>query len=277
MTWSLGIIGCGKMAYALLKGIRHDASSEMGSVYICDPDQTRINLFMTDYKAVPLDLDDLIRKSEVVILAVKPGQVKEVFQKTQNCWHEQQVLVSIAAGIKTVDLERQIPVPKMRVVRVMPNTPCLVGEGMSAVCGGTYASRNDLDLVQSLLNSSGQAVLVQEQDMDAITAVSGSGPAYVFLLVEAMLEAAVNVGLSANTARQLVLQTFKGSISMLEASQLHPADLKVQVCSPGGTTIAGVRQLEAGGVRKAFFDAIEAAYERSINLGKSKTNEEAQI
>ena len=97
----------------------------------------------------------------------------------------------------------------MRVVRVMPNTPCLVGEGMSAVCGGTYASRNDLDLVQSLLNSSGQAVLVQEQDMDAITAVSGSGPAYVFLLVEAMLEAAVNVGLSANTARQLFLQTFK--------------------------------------------------------------------
>lgn len=270
MTWSLGIIGCGKMAYALLKGISRDASSEMGSVYICDPDQTRIDLFMNDFNAIPLVQDDLIKKSAVIILAVKPGQVKEVLQNTKDCWNGQKLLVSIAAGIKTADLEREITVPEMRVVRVMPNTPCLVGEGMSAICAGTFASRTDLDLVLSLLNSSGQAVLIQEKDMDAITAVSGSGPAYVFLLVEAMLEAAVNVGLSANTARQLVLQTFKGSVSMLEASQLHPAVLKAQVCSPAGTTIAGVRQLEEGGVRKAFFDAIEAAYERSIALGNPK-------
>ncbi len=270
MTWTLGIIGCGKMAYALLKGISRDAANELSSVYICDPDPSRIDLFISDFKAIALSKEDLIRESAVILLAVKPNQVKAVLSNTEDCWDDQKLLISIAAGLKTTDLESEIPAQKMRVVRVMPNTPCLVGEGMSAICGGTFASQTDLDLVQALLNSSGQAVLVQEQDMDAITAVSGSGPAYVFLLVEAMIEAGVNVGLTAKTARQLVLQTFKGSVSMLEASGEHPAVLKAQVCSPAGTTIAGVRQLEAGGVRKAFFDAIDAACTRSVELGSSK-------
>lgn len=271
MTWTLGIIGCGKMAYALLRGISRDVTNELRSIYICDPDQTRKDLFIRDFKAIPLSKEELIKKSEVIILAVKPNQVKEVLTYTENCWDGQKLLISIAAGLKTTDLERAIPAQEIRVVRVMPNTPCLVGEGMSAICGGTFAGQTDLDLVQSLLNSSGQTVLVQEQAMDAITAVSGSGPAYVFLLVEAMIEAGVNVGLTSDTARQLVLQTFKGSVRMLEASGQHPAVLKAQVCSPGGTTIAGVRQLEAGGVRKAFFDAVDAACTRSVELGKSKS------
>lgn len=269
MTWTLGVIGCGKMAYALLKGISRDTTNELSSVYICDPDQARIDLFISDFKAIPFSKEDLIRKSEVVIMAVKPNQVNDVLINTQECWNGQKLLISIVAGLKTNDLERVIPAQEIHVVRVMPNTPCLVGEGMSAICGGTSASESDLKFVQSLLNSSGQAVMVQEKEMDAITAVSGSGPAYVFLLAEAMMDAAINVGLSANMARQLVLQTFKGSVSMLEASEQHPAVLKAQVCSPAGTTIAGVRQLEANGVRKAFFDAVDAAHARSIALGKS--------
>lgn len=270
MTWTLGIIGCGKMAYALLKGINREAGSELGLVYVCDPDAARINLFRNDFQAQAVTKEELIKKSEVIILAVKPNQVKDVLADTNDCWDEKKLLISIAAGLKTVDLEKEIPAPHMRVVRVMPNTPCLVGEGMSAICGGAFANQADLQLVQSLLNSCGQTVLVPEKDMDAITAVSGSGPAYVFLLVEAMMEAAVHIGLTADTARQLVLQTMLGSVRMLEASEQHPAVLKAQVCSPAGTTIAGVRQLEDAGVRKAFFNAIEAAYERSIALGEPK-------
>lgn len=270
MSWSLGIIGCGKMAYALLKGINSDSAHRPDSVYVCDPDQARIDLFGTDFKAAALTADDLISKSDVIILAVKPGQVPEVLKKTAGSWNDQKILVSVAAGVKTADLEQALTHQSVHVVRVMPNTPSLVGEGLAAICAGSLATDSDLDFVQTLLSSSSKAIIIDEQYMDAVTAVSGSGPAYVFLLVEAMAEAAVNVGLNSNIARQLVLQTMKGSIKMLEDSKEHPAVLKEQVCSPGGTTIAGIRQLEEGGIRAAFFKAIEAAYRRSIELGKAK-------
>lgn len=270
MTWTLGIIGCGKMAYALLKGICRDAANDLGVIYISDPDPDRIDLFVNEFKAVPASKEELIGKAGVIILAVKPNQVKDILSDTADCWNNGKLVISIAAGLKTVDLENAVAPGELRVIRVMPNTPCLAGEGMSAICPGSLASQADLQFVRSLLESSGRTIIVPEKDMDAVTAVSGSGPAYVFLLVEAMTEAAVNIGLTADAARQLVLQTMKGSVSMLEESGQHPAVLKAQVCSPGGTTIAGVRQLEEGGVRTAFFNAIEAAYERSIALGTPK-------
>ncbi len=268
MSWNLGIIGCGKMAYALLKAISRDAALRPDKTYVCDPDQSRINLFVNDFKAIPLAQDDLIKQAGVVLLAVKPAQVTKVLQSSESAWDSRKLLISIAAGVKTVSMEKEFIDQKIRIVRVMPNTPCLVGEGVAAISAGSHASNADIEFVQALLNTSGKAIRVPEQDMDAVTAVSGSGPAYVFLLVEAMQEAAVNVGLSSQAARQLVLQTFKGSIAMLEDSGEHPAVLKEQVCSPGGTTIAGVRSLEEGGIRSAFFAAIEAARNRSIELGK---------
>ncbi len=268
MSWSLGVIGCGKMAYALIKGISRDVTRP-DSIYVSDPDLGRIALFEADFDAIRLPIDELIRESSVIILAVKPGQVDEVLQNNA-CWSSEKLLISVAAGVKTMDLEKALADQEVHIVRVMPNTPCLVGEGLMAISAGTYATESDLEFVQTLLFTSGQTILVPEKDMDAVTAVSGSGPAYVFLLVEAMQEAAVNVGLSSQTARQLVLQTIKGSIAMLEVGGEHPAVLKEQVCSPGGTTIAGIRQLEAGGVRSAFFNAISAAHARSIELGKPK-------
>lgn len=270
MTSSLGVIGCGKMAYALLQGIQRETADALAGIAICDPDASRVELFRQDFQALSLSKEDLVKKSDIIILAVKPNQIKDVLVDTRPCWDEKKLLISIAAGLKTTDLEQAIPDKQIRVVRVMPNTPCVVGEGMSAICSGTFASQADLQLVQSLLNGCGKTIIVPEKDMDAITAVSGSGPAYVFLLIEAMLEAAVNVGLTADTARQLILQTFNGSVHMLQESREHPAVLKAQVCSPAGTTIAGVRQLEEAGVRKAFFNAVEAAYQRSIALGKTK-------
>jgi pyrroline-5-carboxylate reductase len=148
----------------------------------------------------------------------------------------------------------------------MPNTPCLVGQGIAAVAAGSKATDSDIDIVVRIFNSLGTVVKIDEKYMDAVTAVSGSGPAYVFLVVEAFMNAALHIGLDINLARELVIKTMKGSLEMLEQSGEHPALLRQDVSSPGGTTIAGIRKLEENGVRKAFFDAVEMAYNRSIEL-----------
>lgn len=265
MPANLGILGCGKMAYALMKRISSNPSS-YGDVFVYDPDEARVCLFADEFNARPVSPDVVVAGSDIVIVAVKPAQVREVLQATHDQWNETKLLVSIAAGIKIANIEKQAP-EGVRVVRVMPNTPCLVGEGASAIAGGHSASLADLQTVQEMLEQVGLTIIINETHMDAVTAVSGSGPAYAFLVAEAFIDAALGAGLSSDISRQLVLQTLKGSIKMLEQSGSHPAILKAQVTSPGGTTIAGLRQLEAGGLREAFFAAVEKAKQRSIELG----------
>lgn len=265
MPAKLGIIGCGKMGYALLKGITQN-SEEHNVIYACDTAAERVQLFSEEFGAIPADQQQLVAEADIVILAVKPAQVKRVLGETNVAWDNSKLLISIAAGIKTASIEKELDKP-VRVVRVMPNTPCLVGEGVSAIAGGKYANPADLQTVQTMVEKVGIALVLDEGYMDAVTAVSGSGPAYIFLLVEAMMDAALSLGLSSDQCRRLVTQTFKGSLSMLEQTGEHPAVLKAQVTSPGGTTIAGLRELEAGGIREAFFAALERACQRSIELG----------
>lgn len=268
MPLSIGIIGCGKMGYALLKGIC-EGDLGLGAIYACDLDPERLGLFAREFGAILASQNDLIKNSELIFMAVKPGQVQTILEQTADLWDSRKLLISVAAGIKTSSLERAVgkPVP---VVRVMPNTPCLIGEGASAVAGGRYASPEQVQGIRNLLEQLGLAVIVDESYMDAVTAVSGSGPAYAFLVAEALIDAAVSLGLSSDLARKLVLQTLKGSLLMLESSGEHPAVLKAQVTSPGGTTIAGLRELEAGGLREAFFAAVEQACQRSKELGRDK-------
>ncbi len=265
MPVNLGIIGCGKMGYALLKGITR-AGGDYDSIYACDTDQERIALFGNEFGAVAVASPQLIANADIIILAVKPAQVKPVLVATSGLWNKNQLLISIAAGVKTAAIEKELSQP-VRVVRVMPNTPCLVGEGVAVIAGGRDAGSDDLRLVQTMLNKVGLALILDESHMDAVTAVSGSGPAYAFLIVEAMIDAALNLGLSNDISRRLVMQTLKGSLTMLEQTGEHPAVLKAQVTSPGGTTIAGLRALEAGGIREAIFAAMEKSQQRSIDLG----------
>jgi pyrroline-5-carboxylate reductase len=267
MTWSLGVIGCGNMSYALLRGICRDAEIAPEKIFVNDLSESRMYLFEDEFKAVSADKAALISAADMVILGVKPNQIREVLEDTRDYWQEDKILLSIAAGIRTGFLESLLSPNAVRVIRAMPNTPCLAGEGMTGLCAGSTATAADLEKVRSLFAASGRAIVVKEQDMDAVVAVSGSGPAYVFLMIEAMIEAAVSVGLNSATARELVLQTVKGSVAMLEETGQHPAILKQQVTSPGGTTIAALRQLEEGGLRRAFFAAIEAARNRSVELG----------
>lgn len=267
MEKALGIIGCGKMAYALVKGIHGSPALSVGPLLVNDVNPSRTALFAAEFKSTAIEQWELVNQSTIIILAIKPQQVADVLALTRDAWTEDKLLISVAAGIKTSTIEGQLasPVP---VVRIMPNTPCLVGAGVSAYCPGKYARSDDLELVGNIFSTMGAALPMEEKYMDAVTAVSGSGPAYAFLVVEAMMNAAVQIGLDINTARQLVLKTLEGSIKMLEDTGEHPAILREQVCSPAGTTIAGIRQLEAKGLRAAFFDAIEKAYLRSIELGK---------
>jgi pyrroline-5-carboxylate reductase len=265
MLSKIGIIGCGKMGYALIKGITQGSINYDG-ILACDTSAERIDLFVREFGAIPATKEELIVNSDIVFLAVKPGQVKELLSGTKASWDTEQLLVSIAAGIKTSTIEQELG-KAVPVVRVMPNTPCLLGEGVSALSPGRWARSSDMELVQAIVNQLGISVIVDETYMDAITAVSGSGPAYVFLVVEAMMDAALSLGLNNEIARRLVLQTIKGSVAMLEQTGEHPAVLKAQVSSPGGTTIAGLRELEAGGLREAFFAALERACQRSIELG----------
>ncbi len=269
MASVLGVVGCGKMAYALLQGIENEKSQLFNTVYCTDIERGRMELFGKEFNAAAEELQELVKKSSLVVLAVKPQQVWQVLGQVQESWSEGTLLVSIAAGIRTVDLEKAVQsfVP---VVRVMPNTPCLVGSGVCAVAGGSRTGEQDLEQVRNLLAGMGNALILDEKYMDAVTAVSGSGPAYAYLVLEAFINAGINIGLDAGLSKRLVLDTFRGSIEMIEQSGEHPATLREQVCSPAGTTIAGVRQLEENGLRKAFFDAVEKAYLRSIELGQIK-------
>ncbi len=263
MPQKLAIIGCGKMAYAIMKGLDRQAYA---AVYCHDINPARSALFETEFQATACSLCETIDAAEVIILAVKPQHMQQVMQTSDGRWNKDKLLISVLAGVKTESLEKASG-GQTAVIRVMPNTPCLVGEGISALCPGKLATPIQMQIARDIFAQLGSAVTVEEKLMDAVTAVSGSGPAYVFLAVEAMINAAVNVGLDAVLSRELVIETFKGSLAMLEAENLHPAILREQVCSPGGTTIAGVRQLEGNGLRKAFFDAVEKAYQRSIELG----------
>ncbi len=265
----LGLVGCGKMAYALMKGISSASSLDFDRIYVNDIDATRSSLFVEEFKSLEIEPKELIKASNIIIIAVKPHQVGQVLEMGQGLWNDKKLIVSIAAGIKTSDIEEKSGV-NVPVVRVMPNTPCLVGSGAAAISAGRFAGVNDIELVKKIMDSVGISLQVDEKHMDAITAVSGSGPAYVYLVVESMINAGLQVGLDINLLRNLVFKTVAGSIKMLEETGEHPAVLREQVCSPGGTTIAGVRELEENGIRRAFFQAIEKACLRSVELGKDK-------
>ncbi|MGI6453940.1 MAG: pyrroline-5-carboxylate reductase [Syntrophomonadaceae bacterium] len=267
MNFTLGMVGCGKMAYALVRGLAANSQVEADKILVNDIDINRVDIFTREFGAQGVSLPELLTKCDMVILAVKPQHMQMVLTEAAGLWKPGQKIVSIAAGITTTQIEDTLGLA-LPVVRVMPNTPCLINKGVMAVCGGRYASDHDVHLVMELISNLGLPMQTAEKNMDAVTALSGSGPAYVYLVAEAMINAGVYVGLDHDLARTLVLQTIMGSAAMLLETREHPAVLRDQVCSPGGTTMAGVQQLENNGLRKAFFSAIKAACDRSRELGK---------
>jgi len=261
---TVAIIGAGVMGETLLSGLLrggHDPADLM----VGEKRPERAVELREKYAVRVVPNTEAAAGADTVALVVKPQDMGDVLTEIAPHLHTGQLLVSLAAGITTSYIEKHIP-DGIAVVRVMPNTPALVDEGMAAISPGTHCDEEHLARAEGMLAVTGRVVRVPEKQQDAVTAISGSGPAYLFFVVEAMIEAGVHLGLPRSTATELVVQTVVGSAKLLRETGTHPTVLREQVTSPGGTTAAAIRQLEDHKVRAAFITAMEAARDRSIAL-----------
>ena len=257
----IGIIGGGNMGEALVKGLyaKH-------SVHVCETNEARVKYLKAKYKGIVLGDLKVVQDASVIILAIKPQDMEGLLKQIPV--GKNTVFISIAAGLTTKFFEKHLG-GKLRLVRAMPNMPALIGEGITGICAGQYAKSTDLKLAEMLLSSIGQTVIVKESMIDAVTAVSGSGPAYVFLFVEQWISAAVSLGFSQEEARQLVYKTLLGSAHLLEKSEFDAATLRAKVTSKGGTTQAAMDVYFKGNAfGKLMKEALNAAKMRAKELAK---------
>ena len=264
---TVAIIGAGVMGETLLSGLIR-GGHDVADLIVGEKRPERGVELREKYAVKVVANTEAAAAADTVALVVKPQDMGEVLTEIAPHLRSGQVLISLAAGITTDYIERHIP-DGIAVVRVMPNTPALVDEGMAAISPGTHCDEEHLALAEGMLSVTGRVVRVPEKQQDAVTAISGSGPAYLFFVVEAMIEAGVHLGLPRSTATELVVQTVVGSAKLLRETGTHPTVLREQVTSPGGTTAAAIRQLEDHKVRAAFITAMEAARDRSVALAAS--------
>jgi pyrroline-5-carboxylate reductase len=264
-----GLIGSGKMGSALVRGIIRSGLASASDVVASDvlPD-AREKLLKELGIRVTNSNADVVTSSDVVLLAVYPQVVKQILPEIASLVTDRHLIVSIAAGITTRQIIDGLGAAR-RVARVMPNTPALIGAGAAAFCIAGTATDRDAQFIHNLLGVVGRAWQVEERHLDAVTGLSGSGPAYVFAIIEALSDGGVRMGLPRTIATALAAQTVFGSAKMLIDTGLHPGQLKDQVTSPGGTTIAGMHALERAGLRAALMNAVEAATQRSLELSKA--------
>lgn len=258
------VVGAGRIGEALVGGLLA-AGRDPATLAICERDAAQAQQVAEAHGVAAVDADGVVARADVVVLAVKPQSVPETLAGLSGL-PASTLLVSLCAGVTTAALEDALA-PGTAVVRVMPNTPMLVGEGMSVASPGRHAGEDHLEAVRSMMAAVGRVVVVPESQQDAVTALSGSGPAYLLLLAEAMIDAGVLLGLPRDVATGLVAQTAVGSAHLLRDSGTHPALLREAVTSPAGTTAAALRILDDRGVHAAVVAAVEAARDRSVALG----------
>jgi pyrroline-5-carboxylate reductase len=260
-------MGAGQMARAFAAGMLQAGLTEAGKIVAFDPADAARQAFAEQLPGAQFAADNrsVIAAADLVVLAVKPQQAATVMSETHGALGGDKLLVSIVAGLPLVRLAAGFGTD--RVVRVMPNTPCLVGCGASAYALGLGATSEDGELVDRLLSAVGVSVRVEEAQLDAVTGLSGSGPAFVYTMIEALSDGGVRMGLARPVATRLAAQTVLGAAQMVLVTKEHPGVLKDRVASPGGTTIAGLQALEDRGVRGAVMAAVEAAAKRSAELG----------
>lgn len=263
----IGFIGIGKMGEALIKGILHSRLVPPSNIYASDLDYVKLQLMEKDYGIIACeDNCDTVEKSDIIIIAVKPNIVPVVLEEIKESL-KNRLIISIASGVSIDTYENALPAGT-KVVRVMPNIAATVKEAVSSICLGTAVSREDTDVAVDVFNAIGRTIILPEHLMDAVTGLSGSGPAYIFMIIEALADGGVHEGLDRKTSRLLAAQTVLGAAKMVLDDGTHTADLKDMVTSPGGTTIRGIRVMEQYGVRVAMMNAVIAASERSRELGK---------
>lgn len=267
---TVGFIGAGNMAEALIRSMLGSGIVQPAKVWASDVSTDR-GRYLTDKYGINFleDNKDLIIKVDIIIYAVKPLVISKVLGELSHLITEKQIHISVAAGISIKAIEQFLP-KGAPVIRVMPNTPCLVGAGASAYAVGRNVEAEEEKVVTEILNCTGISVKVPENLMNAVTGLSGSGPAYVFLIIEALVDAGVKTGLPRDIAMVLATQTVLGSAKMIQETGEHPARLKDRVTTPGGTTIAALHVLEQGKLRATLMDAVLASTNRAEELGAGK-------
>ena len=266
----VGFLGAGNMGEAMIRGMLQAGLVPAAAIRASDAQRERLRHITTQYGIRSADDNAaLVRESDVVVLAVKPQIMAPVLSEIASAADETKLFISVAAGVATSTIRAQIGRP-VRLIRVMPNTPALVLEGVTAIARAEGLAPGDLETAQELFGAVGKAVLLDEETLDAVTGLSGSGPAYVAIVIESLADGGVKMGLDRATAMTLAAQTVLGSAKLILETGVHPGQLKDMVSSPGGTTIAGIAALEEGGVRRTFINAVERATLRSRELGRPR-------
>lgn len=270
MTDRLAILGGGKIGEALLSGLLRGRTVSVDDVVVVEKHEPRAAELRAKHGIETVDVPAAAARSGTILIAVKPQDIDALLTEMRDHVGPSHLVVSVAAGITTARIERALG-DGVSVVRCMPNTPALVDQAITAISPGQHADEAHLAVAERLLSAVGRVVRVPESQLDAVTALSGSGPAYFFFLVEAMIDAGILLGLPRALSAELIVQTAIGSSIMLRDSGEHPVQLREAVTSPGGTTIAAIRELENHGVRAALLAAIEAACVRSRELGAASS------
>ena len=268
----LALVGAGKIGEALLSGILSSQLVPVSNVVAADADQTRADYIGEKYGVKAYTNNrQAVAGADLVLLCVMPQRVRDVLREIRKTVRKKALVISVAASVRTALLEQELD-RGVRVIRVMPNTPCLIRQGMSALCRGKHASDEDLKIAQTIFSSMGRTVVVDERHMDAITGLSASGPAYVYLIIESLAEAGVKLGLPRELSTELSAQTLLGASALVLHTGEHPAKLKDVVTTPAGCTIDGLLELEEGGLRVTLIKAVVRAAERAKELVESNNS-----
>jgi len=268
MKRRIAVIGAGNMGGALLRGMLRMSWARPENFIVSDADEAKLMPLSRELKIkTTCSNRKAISGADVVLLAVKPQVIDQVLDEIGGGLSEKQMLISVVAGVRTEHIASKVK-KKVSVIRAMPNISALVGESATAMSHGKHSTKEDAKLAREILESVGTVVEVQEHLMDAVTGLSGSGPMYVFLIAEGLSDAGVKVGLSREASSALAIQTLLGAAKMLKETDMHPAELKDLVTSPGGTSISALHSLEKNGLKATLIDAVEAATKRSVELGK---------
>ncbi len=272
---TIGFIGTGNMAEAMIRGLLRGSDFAPEQVIASAPREERVAELRQKYAIRATQDNREAAGAEIVVLSIKPQLFGRVLDEVADAISAEALVISIAAGIPVQAIQARLA-PGTRVVRAMPNTPALVDAAATAIAGGEHARASDLADAKKIFDSIGMTVVLDESHLDAVTGLSGSGPAYVFLILEALSDAGVKVGLSRRNSQLLAAQTLLGSAKLLLETGEHPGLLKDMVTSPGGTAITGLHTLESGGVRTTLINAVEAATKRSRELGEAFMQKEKE-
>lgn len=270
MNAELGFIGCGNMAKAMIGGIVKSKLYEGCNIIVSNPSELSLDEVKEKYDVITTnDNIDVAEAADIIILSVKPNKYKEVIDGIKKAVRPETVIVAIAAGVSTSKVCEYFG-REVKVVRAMPNTPALVNEAMSALCRNKNVSDDEFEQVDKIFSAFGKTEVLEEKLMDAVTGVSGSSPAYVYMFIEALADGAVLNGIPREKAYRMAAQAVLGSAKMVLETGKHPGQLKDEVCSPGGTTIEAVHALEKNNFRGTVMDAVQKCTEKSINMSHTK-------